>query len=101
MPTYEFMTYLADSAMYTVLFITSQGRVRGFIVRLRAQLDGCWYEVRRYDTAHGTPHVDVLNWRGTTIEKLWLPQLTPPDALTFAIEDIKANYNTYIRRFLA
>ena len=101
MPTYEFVTILDETAMYTVLFITVKGRVRGFIVRLRAYIGGMWHEVRRYDTAHGTPHIDVLNWRGRTIEKLWLPQLTPSDALTFAIEDIKANYQTYIRRFAA
>ncbi len=66
---------------------------------MRARIDGKWYEIRRYDTAHGTPHIDVLNWRGKTKDKIWMPQLPPGEAMTFAIDDIKTNFKTYIRRF--
>ena len=99
MPKKKFKCLLTQFIQYTVEFITDKGSVIGFVIRLRAFIDGKWYEVRRYDTAHGTPHIDVLNWRGKTIEKIWLPQLPPSEAMTFAINDIKINFKTYIRRF--
>ena len=99
MPEKEFTFWISNTVQCVIKFVTKKGIVVGFVVRLRAFIDGKWREVRRYDTAHGTPHIDVLNWRGITIEKIWMPQLPPGDAMSFAINDIKTNYETYIRRF--
>ena len=99
MPKKKFLCFLPENVQYAVEFITQKGTVVGFVIRLRALIDGKWYEIRRYDTAHGTPHVDVLNWRGKLIEKIWMPQLDAGEAMTYSIDDIKANYITYIRRF--
>ena len=99
MPTYDFEVFLSRSVRYTVVFTTTRGKVGGFVVRLSAEVDGVWQEVRRYDTAHGVPHIDVLNKRQVTVEKLWLPQFNEDDALIFAIEDIKTNYRTFISRY--
>ncbi len=100
MPQREFTFWISDNVRGVVRFITEKGKVIGFVVRLQAYIDGQWCEIRRYDTAHGTPHIDVLNWRGKTIEKIWLPHSTVDEALTFAQKDIKLNFKTYIKRFV-
>ena len=99
MPEKSYDFFINKSVRCVVRFITENGKVIGFVVRMQAFIDGKWRDIRRYDTAHGTPHIDVLNWRGKTIEKIWMPQLPPGDAMTFAISDIKNNSKTYIRRF--
>ena len=99
MPQREFIFWISDNVRGVVRFITEKGKTIGFVVRLQAYVSGQWREIRRYDTAHGTPHIDVLNWRGKTIEKIWLPQFDADEAMNFAINDIKINYETYIRRF--
>jgi len=100
MPTRDFEIWLSDTVRIVVVFVTARGCVVKFVVRLVVKIKGIWYDVRRYDTAHGTPHIDVLNWRGDTLEKIWLAQLDPADALNFAIRDIADNHATYLQRFL-
>lgn len=100
MPTRAFQIWLAETAQCVIAFVTDKGNVVGFVVRLRAQVAGRWYDIRRYDTAHGQPHIDVLNWRGETVEKIWLPHYNIDDALTFAQRDVQLNYQTYIQGFL-
>ena len=100
MPKREFQIWLAEAVQCVIAFVTNKGDVAGFVVRLRAQVAGNWYDIRRYDTAHGHPHIDVLNWRGETVEKIWLPYYNIDDALTFAQRDVQLNYQTYIQGFL-
>ena len=94
-----FFNWLNDNVYYSAEYITEKGVVIGFVVRLCACINGVWFNIIRYDTAHGTPHIDVLNIKGKTKDKIWMPHLPPGKALTFAINDIKINYKTYIRRF--
>lgn len=57
-----------------------------------------WRSVVRYDTAHGRPHCDVLDWAGRTVEKTWLPAPYDNDynaALTYAEQEIIANWARY------
>ena len=35
---------------------------------ITAEIKGIKYEIRRYDSAHGTPHINILNLKGKTIE---------------------------------
>ena len=99
MPEKSYDFFINDSVRCILRFITENGKVIGFVVRMQVYIDGKWCDIRRYDTAHGTPHIDVLNWRGKTIEKIWLSYSTIGKAMTFAKEDIKLNYKTYIKRF--
>ena len=78
---------------------TVQGRVKAFVVKLLCEFEEDETEVLRYDSGHGTPHVDYLNEKGEVIEKRWLEYLSNDQALTTAIEDIKGNYQFYHERF--
>ena len=99
MPEKSYDFFINKSVRCVVRFITEKGNTIAFVVRMQAFIDGNWREIRRYDTAHGTPHVDVLNWRGKTVEKIWMPQLDANETMNFAIDDIKINFKTYLRRF--
>jgi hypothetical protein len=59
-------------------------------------LEGTIYNVARYDTAHGTPHRDILTRSNKIIEKRWLVDMDFDAALTCAINDFKQNYESYI-----
>ncbi len=100
MPEKNYDFWISNSVKCIVKFITEKGKTTGFVVRLIAFINNQKFEIRRYDTAHGTPHIDVLNLKGETIEKIWLYQFDEGEALDFAIEDIKQNYLTYINRFI-
>jgi hypothetical protein len=78
MPTRDFEIWLSDTARIVVVFVTARGCVVKFVVRLVVKIKGIWYNVRRYDTVHGTPHIDVLNWRGDTLRKSGWRNLTRP-----------------------
>ena len=58
MPEIEFTFWISDTVHGVIKFVTKKGDVIGFVVRLRAYIDNQWREIRRYDTAHGIPHID-------------------------------------------
>ena len=73
--------------------------VTRYIVQLEVWDLDRWKPVRRYDNAHGRPHLDVLDRQGRQIDKQWLPYPTN-DALTHAIADIRANWEQYLNEFM-
>ena len=60
MPQKDFQIWLTEKVYLVVDYETDAGRVVGFVVRLMIDLEGTIYNVARYDTAHGTPHRDIL-----------------------------------------
>ena len=53
----------------------------------------------RYDTAHGCPHLDLVDARGRLLEKRWLLGMSLEDALQYAIDDFNENYKHYFEDF--
>jgi hypothetical protein len=75
------------------------GHVVAFSVNYRARIREEWVEVVRYDTAHGHLHVHE-NWKAgedaiTSLEDEDDPDPPYNDALTYAEEDLKANWQEY------
>jgi hypothetical protein len=95
-PQKDFQIWLSDSAYLVVDYETTDGNVVSFVVRLMLIQGDHLYNVARYDTAHGTPHRDVLSRSNTVLEKNWLTQMEFDSALTYAINDFKKNYEDYI-----
>lgn len=84
-----------------VRFKTVDGNVVDFVVQLETYIEGTYRPVVRYDGSHGRGHRDILDWNGNTIDKHWLPQhMDFNDCLTFARDDIRANWKRYLDRFL-
>ena len=101
MPQKDFQIWLNENIYLVVDYETNAGRVVGFVVRLMIDLDGSTYNVARYDTAHGTPHRDVLTRSSNIIEKYWLVNMDFDYALAYAIDDFKKNHECYIANWRA
>jgi len=92
----SFVVYLSDSNRdrYRLFCVTEQGTVTIFCVQYEAFINGRWYPIVRYDTAHGFPHRDVLH-PNRPQEKIEYPGRTNAEVLTLGQEDIKRNWRTY------
>lgn len=78
---------------------TESGQVITFMVQLEVRVQETWKPAIRYDCAHGFSHRGCHNIAGTQRkEALALPFA---EALTFADEDLNANWQSYRSRFLA
>ena len=96
MPQKDYVNWLAEEIFLAVDYETHAGRVVSFVVLLMIQHEGSICNVARYDTAHGTPHRDILSKSNLVIEKYWLDDMEFDEALTYAIDDFKENYENYI-----
>lgn len=60
-----------------------------------------WTPVVRYGTAHEEAHIDYINPKGVTFEKIWLSLHAPFNtAFTLAENDLKASYLDHRERFM-
>lgn len=75
------------------------GEIVRFVVQFETRVEGKWYPVVRYDTAHGFAHRDRLSPKGEKTKTI-LPQMSYNEALTFAQNDIQINWNRYLDQFL-
>jgi hypothetical protein len=75
------------------------GVVEGFVVNYVATISGKDHSVVRYDTRHGFPHRDVVRPSGGVVRKERLPDVGRQALVDLAIDDLKANWQTYRRRF--
>lgn len=81
-----------------VEFEVAKGKVQRFLVQLEIEVQGEWRPAIRYDCAHGYAHCDRLNLRREQ-QKQELP-LDYAQALTFAQQDIRKNWQIYRERYL-
>ncbi len=78
--------------------LLKNGRVIQFIIQYEALIEGKWYPIVRYDTAHNRPHKDLLYPDGSQ-EKLEFWGYTREEVLTIGERDIKANWQQYRSRY--
>jgi hypothetical protein len=88
-----------DVQIRTRMGLDRRGNVVHFTVQLEIWIDK-WTPVVRYDNAHGEAHIDYINPKGVTYDKIWL-NLRPPFnvAMTRAEQEIKEDYSAHIERF--
>ncbi|MDP9365016.1 MAG: hypothetical protein M3Q10_12455 [Chloroflexota bacterium] len=97
----EFFRPLPNGDAIRVRFDATRGAVGAFTAQYEVWADGAWRPAVRYDSAHGRPHRDTLDWAGNVVAKNWLPEGTSPnDALTIAEHDFKANADRHRDEFL-
>ncbi len=99
MPQKDFVIWLTGSVYIAVDFVTAGGIITVFKVRLIWITDEGEFNVARYDTAHGLPHLDVNGRRKGQTRKEWRAGLRPEQVLTAAIQDFKQNYENYLAEF--
>ena len=95
----EYIIRIGPSDRYRHLHIKERGKILFFRVQYETKIDEIWYSVIRYDTAHGFAHRDLLNFQGD-VKKTPLFNQDFNDALTFAENDLKINWELYKNRFL-
>jgi hypothetical protein len=93
-----FEALLDKGVTVRVRFVRERGLIVSFVVQLECLIGERWYPVICYDTAHGFAHCDILRPDGTQ-DKYPLDVRDLNEALTYAQDDIKANYNRYCARF--
>jgi len=93
-----FVTLVSDEDRIRVDFETDRGEVVALhVVQYETSREGEWLPVARYDTAHGFFHMDLYTVRGPIKYRISVPDLN--QALTGAIDDLKANWRSYKRQF--
>ncbi len=77
------------------------GMVNKFTLQLELLFEEEWVPVVRYDSAHGEAHIDYINPKGITYNKVWL-NLTEPfnDAFTLAENELKRTFSEHRARFI-
>ncbi len=76
-----------------------KGKILGFSVQYETKIKDIWYAVVRYDTAHNFVHQDIMHLNKSP-EKIILAFGNFNEALTFADNDIKLNWEKYKKAFL-
>ena len=95
----EFVIPFSPEDRYRHHHFIIKGQIIEFSIQFETFLDGVWYPVVRYDTAHGFTHRDLLDYKGNK-KKTPLFITNKNDALTFAENDIRDNWQVYKQRFL-
>ena len=99
--TKEFFRPLPNGDVIRVRFDAARGVVAAFTAQYEVWADDAWRRAVRYDSAHGRPHRDTLDWSGNLVTKDWLPEGTDANAaLSIADDDPKANADRYRDEFL-
>jgi hypothetical protein len=96
----QFEVPLTDGFYVVVEIELLAGQITRFVVRLMKAGDPD-VNIARYDTAHHLPHRDVLGKDKGLLRKDWLHDMSLKDALQFAINDLKLNYERYNQIFEA
>jgi hypothetical protein len=91
MPTKYYSIRLSEDAEIQVFFQTAQGLIVNFVVKLIYRVGEKYYEVVRFDSAHGCPHKDVLDSDGSVRRKIWFKLLGNKQGLDLAIRDLRDN----------
>lgn len=82
-----------------VFFKLERGKVIHFMVQYETFIEGKWFPIVRYDTAHRFVHVDFLSSTGQK-KKIKILINDYGDALTFSIHDIDKNWEKYKQNYL-
>jgi hypothetical protein len=90
--------FVADEVRLRCSYRRRRRRIVQFSVQLEIRHARRWQPVVRYDNAHGFCHRDMLHADGTR-EKTPLYYGSASETFTNAIEDVRANWQTYRDRF--
>lgn len=95
----EFVRWFTHTSRIRHQHIQIKNKVIEFVVQLEIRLKDKWYPIVRYDTKHGFAHKDIIHLDGA-IEKFSLGMSDYNSAMTFAEQDLKKHWETYIETFL-
>ncbi len=94
----EFIVILDDRVRKRHIHEIEKGILISFAVQLETKIDEEWKTVIRYDTAHGSAHIDKFDKKGNK-EKTYL-DMDWKTILSLADWEINNNWESYIKKFL-
>src|SRR3990172_9106364 len=94
----EYVIRLGLFDRYRHFHVKEKGKILFFRMQYETKISDTWYAVVRYDTAHGFAHRDLLDEKGR-VRKTPLFNQDLNDALTFAENDLKTNWEKYKKSF--
>ena len=71
-----------------------------FVVVYRSLIEGHWRDLRKYDNAHGSPHVHLFDWHGETANNPLGDHEDSARVFRAARDDIKQNFKKIRERFI-
>ncbi|MDQ2654633.1 MAG: hypothetical protein M3Z20_16495 [Chloroflexota bacterium] len=91
-----------DELRIQVWHVANGHEIEYFSIQLVSIIDGEFREVARYDNSHGSyPHRDILNWDGSTREKIRMRDgLTATTAFREAFDTMLRHWQQYLRDYL-
>ena len=95
----EYLVPLGIDGRRRVRYAKTRGKITEFMVQYELFVEGKWHEVVRYDTFHGYAHRDLIHADGRK-EKLELFFRDLNICLTYAENDLRANWKNYREKFL-
>ena len=95
----EYVVLLGNDGRRRVRHTRVGGNVTEFMVQYEVFVEGKWHEVVRYDTSHGYAHKDLIHADGRK-EKVTLFFKDLNICLTYAENDLRANWKNYRDKFL-
>ncbi len=96
-----FDTFTVDGDAVRVRFARTSGQVTWFVVQYEIYVDDRWHPVVRYDSAHGRPHRDELDWEGHVVEKQWFPAgISNAAAFTIARDELRRQWRLFRDEFM-
>lgn len=98
--THEHLADLGDTGTdrLRLSIVVDKGKVCDLVVQYETMIDEQWLPVVRYDCAHGYFHQDVYQG-DKQVEKNTIHVTDLNDALTYAEDDLTANWEQYKVKF--
>ncbi len=72
-----------------------------FSIVYRSKTATGWRNLRRYDNAHGPPHVHLYDWEGETANTPLGTQEQSPEVFNEALEELKRDYRKIREWYIA
>jgi hypothetical protein len=101
MPQKIYEIVINPSTVIRVFSHTHLGRLISFSIVLLIFHDDEWIDIGRFDSAHGTPHQDVMGKRKGLREKVWYDDLTAKQVFALAIATYRKNHEQIKKDYLA
>jgi hypothetical protein len=95
-----YFRYLTHEDRMRCQIEADRGQVTKFVIQYEILAKGNWVGVTRFDTAHDIVHRDLISPDGL-VKKQWFLQLNFDEGLTFAYNDIEANWLEYRQWYIS
>jgi hypothetical protein len=95
----QYIIWLSGKDYLLVIIKTRKGIIEMYVIKYMTIIDNTDFEVARFDSGHDYSHMDILKPDGAKERVAYFPGIRKEDAINFAIENFKLNFEVYYERF--